>query len=533
MTEHSTGIHVETASVTDRGLNERRPLNEDSLLTDSEHNVYVVADGVGGAEAGEVASQTAIEVLGEAFRHHTTGEDIEDLMELAIQRANDSIHRMSREHPKFSMMATTIVALHVDGLRATIGHVGDSRLYSLRPDGSLRRETDDHSVVEEEVRAGRMTAEQAANHPSRNVISRALGAEASVEVDMKTIEVESGTTFLICSDGITRHLPDAELSTVLRAAPNLEAACAEMKRLCFERGAEDNLTAVLVRVGEEAGAGRPAPANADADEEPTLVQERDSPALARTLSDADEVTVGSMLQRPFDAAGTAQSVAADTAPFDSNSGGTSSGPASSSKQRPASASASASASARGGGGGAGRVFSVLLLVLATAAAAFYGGMMFQRREAENRPPTVPATAAAIPTPEVESPEEKFEKMKRAVDLSPASEAARMSAATGTTPPLDSGDAEFLYLYGRALLLTGKSVEAAAAFEKAIQKAAENMTPRNGQLKIDARLAATAARLRSEDLNGARDAARALDEFMRPGIPAAEGNTQAAPSGSPQ
>ena len=127
---------------------------------------------------------------------------------------------MSREHPKFSMMATTIVALHVDGLRATIGHVGDSRLYSLRPDGTLRRETDDHSVVEEEVRAGRMTAEQAVNHPSRNVISRALGAEASVEVDMKTIEVESGTTFLLCSDGITRHIPDGELSTVSgRAEP--------------------------------------------------------------------------------------------------------------------------------------------------------------------------------------------------------------------------------------------------------------------------------------------------------------------------
>ena len=520
MTEHSTGIHIETASVTDRGMNERRPLNEDSMLTDSERNVYVVADGVGGAEAGEVASQKAIEVLGEAFRQHHTGEDVEDLMEIAIQRANDLIHRMSREHPKFSMMATTIVALHVDGLRATIGHVGDSRLYSLRPDGSLRRETDDHSVVEEEVRAGRMTAEQAANHPSRNVISRALGAEASVEVDMKTIEVESGTTFLLCSDGITRHIPDGELSTVLRVAPTLEAACAEMKRLCFERGAEDNLTAVLVRVGEDAGAGRPAPANADEDEEPTLVQERDSPAMARTLSDADEVTVGSMFQRPFHEAGTADSVAAASAPLDVG-GGTSSVPHYSSKQSPANAR----------GGGAGRVFSVLLLVLAAAAAAFYGGMMFQRREAESRPPA-PVAAASLPTPEVESPEERFDKMKRAVDLSPASEVARMSTATGTTTPLDSTDPEFLYLYGRALLLTGKSEDAAAAFEKTIQKAAENMTPRNGQLKIDARLAATAARLRSEDLNGARDAARALDEFMRPGTPAAEGNTQAAPSVSP-
>src|SRR5207249_4706553 len=103
--------------------------NEDSYLADNERNIFAVCDGVGGAEAGEVASKTAIEVLDEAFRHQVDGADIEDLMELAVQRANTSIHRMSREHPSFAMMATTLVALHVDGKVATIGHVGDSRLY--------------------------------------------------------------------------------------------------------------------------------------------------------------------------------------------------------------------------------------------------------------------------------------------------------------------------------------------------------------------------------------------------------------------
>ena len=129
-------------------------------------------------------------------------------MELAIQRANASIHQMAQDMPSFSMMATTVVALHLKGNVATIGHVGDSRLYRLTRGGDIVRETEDHSVVEEEVRAGRMTAEQAANHPSKNVISRALGAEDTVEVDLKTIEVEDGTEFLLCTDGITRHISD-------------------------------------------------------------------------------------------------------------------------------------------------------------------------------------------------------------------------------------------------------------------------------------------------------------------------------------
>src|SRR5687767_4402563 len=169
-------------------------------------------------------------------------------MELAIQRANASIHQMAQEHAKFSMMATTIVALHLKGNVATFGHVGDSRLYRLAPDGQLHRETEDHSIVEEEVRAGRMTREQAANHPSKNVISRALGAEQGVEVDMKVMEVEEGTEFLLCTDGITRHISDNEIRQLLVLNNDLGAVCAELKRRCYERDPEDNLTVVVVRV---------------------------------------------------------------------------------------------------------------------------------------------------------------------------------------------------------------------------------------------------------------------------------------------
>src|ERR671911_662299 len=251
MTEETKTFQVQSSAITDRGLNERRPLNEDALLHDRDRSIFAVADGVGGAEAGEVASQTAIEVLDEAFRHQTDGSDVEDLMELAIQRANASIHQMAQEHAKFAMMATTIVALHIKGNIATFGHVGDSRLYRLSPDGKLHRETEDHSIVEEEVRAGRMTPEQAANHPSKNVISRALGAEEAVDVDMKTMEVEDGTEFLLCTDGITRHVSDNEIRQLMVVSNNPEDVCNELKQRCYERGAEDNLTVVAVRVGEQ------------------------------------------------------------------------------------------------------------------------------------------------------------------------------------------------------------------------------------------------------------------------------------------
>jgi protein phosphatase len=512
MTANPRAFSVEAAAVTDRGLSDKRPENEDSLLNDSAHRIFAVADGVGGAQAGEVASQTAIEVLQEAFANQHAGEDVEDLMEIAIQRANDSIYRLSREQPRFAMMATTIVALHLDGLRATVGHVGDSRLYRLAPDGRLSRETQDHSLVEEEMRAGRLTPEQAATHPNRNVISRALGAEASVEVDIHSLEVERGTVFLLCSDGITRHVTDEELSTVLRNARTLEAACEELKRRCFERGAEDNLTAVVVRVG---GDGGDAQAD-DADEEQTLVRERPSLHTARTLPD----TPVAHLRRPFDSAGSAVGVA--TPPASEARARAADGAAEVSRET--SKAAPGPPDGRPVKGGAGRgllAFGALLLTLGAVAVAFYVGMMFERKGVGSR--LTPAAATATPTPAAtrppeaafaETPAERFVRLRRAVDLSPASEVARMSAdAQGQ--PLDSPDPEFLYLYGRALLLSDRQPEAAAAFDRAIRRIDENMTPANGELKIDARLAKVAAHLRARDEAAAREAADALSEVLRP------------------
>ncbi|MDT7689746.1 MAG: family protein phosphatase [Acidobacteriota bacterium] len=511
MTEDPTALHIEVASVTDRGLSEKRPENEDSLLNDPAHSVFAVADGVGGAQAGEVASQTAIEVLQEAFAIQHEGEDVEDLMEIAIQRANDSIYRLSREQPRFAMMATTIVALHLKGLRATVGHVGDSRLYRLTPEGKLRRETDDHSLVEEEMRAGRLTPEQAANHPGRNVISRALGAEASVEVDMRTFDFESGTTFLLCSDGITRHIPDEELSAILREPQSAEAACEEMKRRCYERGAEDNLTAVVVRVGGD----RDAHHASDSDDEQTLVRERPDMHTARTLPD----TPSPLIKRPFDASGAA--TVATAAPVLEAKARPRSNATTDSTKTSHSAVGSSNVSANGRKSGRGLLgFGVMLLVLGSVALAFYVGIMFERKGMSKRiglaqtvakPTPAPTTLATVPA---ESSADRFERLRRAIDLSPATEATRM-ASEANGQPLNSEEPEFLYLYGRAMLLTDRQPEAAAAFDRAIQKINENMTPANGELKIDARLAKVAAHLRAHDETAAREAADALSEIVRP------------------
>ncbi len=478
--------------ITDRGLSEKRPLNEDSLLADPGRGIFAVADGVGGAEAGEVASQTAVEVLDEAFRHKLTeGEDAEDLMELAIQRANSSIHQMATEHPRFSMMATTIVALHIDRDRATIGHVGDSRLYRVLPDGKLLRETEDHSIVEEEVRAGRMTREQAANHPSKNVISRALGAEAAVDVDMKTIEIEEGTTFLLCTDGITRHISDPELRELLVSGQTPEAVCNQMKERCYQRGAEDNLTAVIVQLGV------PNYASAALDDERTVSAQLDAASAAQVVAHpqpAPPLTPPSRIAFPAPAA----------QPY-----------------APVAESVSATRTKRSGV--ARGIFALFLLVffVVAVAAAFFGGMFFQRRL------TTQATAKlqATPSPDAQRATD-FQKKRAGVDADPQGwlndNLPIQFAKEGIGKATDSKDSEFLYLYGRALMLTGNHRDAMQAFDAAIS----NLRADPGAalpLGAELRLAEAAESLKLKQQSGARPsqearmaeekALRLLDELL--------------------
>lgn len=285
-----------TAHVTDRGLSEKRPQNEDSFLSMPEYGIFAVADGVGGAMAGDVASAMAVEIIGEAFANYSGTVDPEEIMTVAIDRANLSINQMASELSQLSSMATTVVALHLAGNVATIAHVGDSRLYKLNAEGELSRETADHSVVEEEVRAGRMTPEQAATHPSRNVISRAVGAEISVQIDIKTITVEPGTTFLLCSDGITRHIDDREITELLTTGMSVEMLCEQLKEMCYSRGAEDNLTAVIVKIPGSPNRERPETIPDVADEP----DEEETVATARSPFDetADVFTSNASIDVP-------------------------------------------------------------------------------------------------------------------------------------------------------------------------------------------------------------------------------------------
>ena len=450
--------NVDVASVSDRGLSDKRPLNEDSLLADADRGIFVVADGVGGADAGEVASQTAVDVLNDAFRTKITdGEDVEDLMELAIQRANSSIHQMASENPRFSMMATTVVALHLDGHRATIGHVGDSRLYRLSPDGNLHRETEDHSIVEEEVRAGRMTPEQAANHPSKNVISRALGAEPTVEADMKVIEVEDGSAFLLCTDGITRHLGDNELRELLTSGRTPNDLCEEMKARCYQRGAEDNLTAVVVQVGASKF-----DTAAVLDEERTVSSEKfhetlDMPEPAPAEAESPyKLTPPSRIAFPGNAS-------------------------------PELAGARAAAPVKSGGGRAILRFFLFLLFIGGVAGAFYAGMVYQRQRHFTANTTAPQ-----PSP---TPESTLDSKRAAVDADPqkwlnehlpSASGSPANSNAGVTNPTDSKDPEFLYLYGRALMLTGKHKDAIQAFELSLanlRSESKNTLPLDAEVKL--------------------------------------------------
>ncbi len=462
MSEETKTFQIRSSALSDRGLNERRPLNEDSFLHDRERSIFAVADGVGGAEAGEVASQTAIEVLDEAFRHQTDGSDVEDLMELAIQRANASIHQMAQEHAKFSMMATTIVALHVKDNVATFGHVGDSRLYRLSPDGKLHRETEDHSIVEEEVRAGRMTPEQAANHPSKNVISRALGAEQAVDVDMKVMEVEEGTEFLLCTDGITRHINDNEIRQLMVVTSNTDELCNELKQRCYERGAEDNLTVVVVRVGEHLKSDERL-----ADLEPTIspdtepvyaVPSGNGSAAESTFVPASRIAFPA--PPPPDRPSTAETLNVAAPPATQSSGG-------------------------------GLRMLALAFVLLLIAAAFYAGARFKERIPFLATKAQPVQNAAAPvnTAPPEEPFVQFERTRRQVDKDPrawlATDIGKELLNSGVQSPLDSPNAEFLYLYGRANLLTGNTDEAGKAFDAAIVKSDANPSPANATIRKEA------------------------------------------------
>jgi protein phosphatase len=232
---------VEHAAMSDVGR--QREGNEDSMLERTP--LFAVADGMGGAQAGEIASGMAVETLGELAED---GIDFDELVE-GVREANRRIFRMAREDRSRAGMGTTLTAALVHDGMVSIAHVGDSRAYRLRT-AELAQLTDDHSLVAELERHGKLTAAEARVHPQRSMILRALGIGAEVEVDTYCFIGESGDVFLLCSDGLSGLVHDAVIAEVLEGCETLEAAAEKLIELANLSGGPDNITTVLFRLGD-------------------------------------------------------------------------------------------------------------------------------------------------------------------------------------------------------------------------------------------------------------------------------------------
>jgi PPM family protein phosphatase len=253
------------AVASDTGRRRRR--NEDNYVVAPP--LFAVADGMGGAQAGEVASQLAASALeaGDSDAQEAT-KRIDEL----IQEANRRIFDRASTDPSASGMGTTMTVALVEGMTVAIGHVGDSRAYLVRGE-HMEQLTDDHSLVNELVKSGKLSEEEAQAHPQRSVITRAVGTDPDVDVDGFTIEAEEGDVFLICSDGLSDMVEDEEiLELVLANRDDLDKAVKALVSAANRVGGEDNITAVAFRISSEA-----APSLEDTVEMPALTGKEDEP----------------------------------------------------------------------------------------------------------------------------------------------------------------------------------------------------------------------------------------------------------------
>lgn len=252
-------MRVSSASATDKGL--RRSTNEDCLSVREDLSLFVVADGMGGHAAGEVASAAVVEGI-VAFVETTRAISPDQTWPLpfdptqsanvnrlraGFQMGNRRLADRIAASSKLQGMATTAVAVLIDGDTATVAHVGDSRLYRLR-DGRLDRLTRDHSWVEEQIRAGALSEVAARQHPWRNIVTRALSGSGDLDVEVREVTVEPGDRLLLCSDGVFAVLTDAEISEVLGREAALDDLCHTLIRAVNDGGGPDNVTTVVLKV---------------------------------------------------------------------------------------------------------------------------------------------------------------------------------------------------------------------------------------------------------------------------------------------
>lgn len=239
-------VRYAAAAVTDRGR--KRPSNEDAFGYSVEAGVYVVCDGMGGAAAGEVASNLAVDEILRTLKNggHESGTVLPAAVQDAIYAANAAIYSRAQRNHRLSGMGTTLVVMATQDQHVWVLNIGDSRCYRLRQ-GHLEQLTHDHSLVEEQVRLGRMTPREASRSPLKNVITRALGTQSQVRPDIFELEAEPGDLFLLCSDGLTRELPDATIQGLLGRDLPLEALSVGLVEAAKKAGGHDNITCLLVR----------------------------------------------------------------------------------------------------------------------------------------------------------------------------------------------------------------------------------------------------------------------------------------------
>ncbi len=270
----------------------QRRANEDALLARSP--LFVVADGMGGAQAGEVASRIAVDSF-------TPGLEDRNHPELALaalaQTANARIHELSHTNAEQAGMGTTLTAVYVGEDDVAIAHVGDSRAYCLR-DGELLRLTDDHSLVDELLRQGRLTPEEAVEHPQRSVITRALGPELTVEVDTRSFRARAGDVYLLCSDGLTTMLSEDQIAAVLLAHPRLRDAGEALIAAANDAGGRDNITVVLMRLEDVRSAADPLIDQATMVGVPAVVAPADAPTGGQAPDEQAPAPVAPALGSP-------------------------------------------------------------------------------------------------------------------------------------------------------------------------------------------------------------------------------------------
>jgi serine/threonine protein phosphatase PrpC len=238
-------VNLEAAALTDVG--QVRTSNEDAFGYCLEEGVFALCDGMGGAAAGEVASRIAVDTLINQLCAVDSHENRRKVLEEAIASANQIVHARAEREAALHGMGTTLVAVAIGGDRALVGHVGDSRCYLYRR-GELSRLTHDHSLVDEQVRLGQLTQDEADHSPLRNVITRAIGTQTSVSADIAELALEPDDILLLCSDGLTKELPDDRIEAMLADDGDLDGLCGRLIGAAKAAGGHDNVTAVLAKV---------------------------------------------------------------------------------------------------------------------------------------------------------------------------------------------------------------------------------------------------------------------------------------------